>query len=53
MTGAEAVLAAALARRRHLDEIARAGGGVPAEIAADAERDVRAAEAALVRERAA
>ncbi len=40
---------AALARRQHLDVIARAGGAVPAQLAAEVERDVRTAEAALVR----
>lgn len=53
MTALADALAAALARRRHLDEVAEAGDAVPAELAADAEREVRRAEAAVVRERAA
>lgn len=42
-------LRAALRRRAMLDNIARAGNSVPAELTADAERDIRRAEADLVR----
>ncbi len=49
MTALADALAGALARRNHLDAIARAGDAVPAQLAAEVERDIRTAEAALVR----
>lgn len=54
MTGALAeALAEALRRRQLLDEATRQGDGVPAAVAVAVEREVREAEAALVRARTA
>lgn len=51
MTGAMAeALRAALARRQWLDELARDGSAVPAQDVAAAERAVRQAEVAVVKE---
>ena len=46
MTALAEALADAI-RRRLLEAAARAGDAVPAQLAADAERDIRTAEAAL------